>query len=85
MSLDVSFPPAIVDGPESRRRSPRPAGLYLKARTMPYLEDDPLVLLSDVSRHMRTYADQLAQAHGMTRAQLIILARLQMQPDLTQN
>jgi MarR family transcriptional regulator for hemolysin len=49
------------------------------------LDDDLLVLLSDVSRHMRTYADQLAQAHGMTRAQLIILARLQMQPDLSQN
>jgi MarR family transcriptional regulator for hemolysin len=52
---------------------------------MPDLDDDLLVLLSDVSRHMHTYADQLAQAHGMTRAQLIILARLQMQPDLTQN
>jgi hypothetical protein len=52
---------------------------------MPDLDDDLLVLLSDVSRHMRTYADQLAQTHGMTRAQLIILARLQMQPDLTQN
>jgi len=52
---------------------------------MPDLDDDLLVLLSDVSRHMRTYADQLAQAHGMTRAQLIILARLQRQPDLTQN
>jgi DNA-binding MarR family transcriptional regulator len=52
---------------------------------MPDLDDDLLVLLSDVSRHMRTYADQLAQAHGMTRAQLIILARLQMQRDLTQN
>jgi MarR family transcriptional regulator for hemolysin len=52
---------------------------------MPDLDDDLLVLLSDVSRHMRTYADHLAQAHGMTRAQLIILARLQMQPDLTQN
>jgi MarR family transcriptional regulator, transcriptional regulator for hemolysin len=52
---------------------------------MPDFEDDLLVLLSDVSRHIRTYADQLAQAHGMTRAQLIILARLQLQPDLTQN
>ena len=52
---------------------------------MPDLDDDLLVLLSDVSRHMRTYADQLAQTHGMTRAQLIILARLQMQPDLSQN
>jgi DNA-binding MarR family transcriptional regulator len=49
------------------------------------LEDDLLILLSDVARHMRTYADQLAQAHGMTRAQLIILARLERQPDLSQN
>jgi MarR family transcriptional regulator, transcriptional regulator for hemolysin len=48
-------------------------------------EDDLPVLLSDVARHMRTYADQLAQAHGMTRAQLIILARLELQPDLSQN
>jgi MarR family transcriptional regulator for hemolysin len=48
-------------------------------------EDDLLVLLSDVSRHMRTYADKLAQAHGMTRAQLIILARLKLQPELSQN
>jgi MarR family transcriptional regulator, transcriptional regulator for hemolysin len=48
-------------------------------------DDDLPILLSDVTRHMRTYADQLAQAHGMTRAQLIILARLEMQPDLSQN
>jgi MarR family transcriptional regulator for hemolysin len=48
-------------------------------------EDDLPILLSDVARHMRTYADQLAQAHGMTRAQLIILARLELQPDLSQN
>jgi len=48
-------------------------------------EDDLLILLSDVARHMRTYADQLAQAHGMTRAQLIILARLERQRDLSQN
>ena len=48
-------------------------------------EDDLVILLSDVARHMRTYADQLAQAHGMTRAQLIILARLERQRDLSQN
>jgi DNA-binding MarR family transcriptional regulator len=48
-------------------------------------EDDLPILLSDVARHTRTYADQLAQAHGMTRAQLIVLARLQLQPDLSQN
>src|ERR1700747_1227748 len=49
------------------------------------LENDLVILLSDVARHMRTYGDQLAQAHGMTRAQLIILARLELQPELSQN
>ncbi|HLH94150.1 MAG TPA: MarR family transcriptional regulator [Xanthobacteraceae bacterium] len=49
------------------------------------LDNDLLILLSDVARHMRVYADQLAQGHGMTRAQLIILARLESQPDLSQN
>ena len=49
------------------------------------LEDDILILLSDVARHMRTYADQIARMHGMTRAQWIILARLERQPDLSQN
>jgi MarR family transcriptional regulator, transcriptional regulator for hemolysin len=49
------------------------------------LDDDLLILLSDVVRHMHTFGDQLAQAHGITRAQLIILARLERQPDLTQN
>jgi DNA-binding MarR family transcriptional regulator len=34
---------------------------------------------------MRTYADQLAQAHGLTRAQMVILARLERQPDVSQN
>jgi hypothetical protein len=36
------------------------------------LEDDLLILVSDVARHIRTYGDQLAQVHGITRAQLII-------------
>jgi MarR family transcriptional regulator, transcriptional regulator for hemolysin len=49
------------------------------------LENDLLILLSDVARQMRTYADQVAQARGMTRAQLIILARLERQPDISQN
>src|ERR1700756_5429822 len=49
------------------------------------LDDDLLILLSDVARHMHTCGDQLAQAHGITRAQLIILARLERQPDLSQN
>ncbi len=49
------------------------------------VESDVLVLLYDVARHMRTYADQMARAHGMTRAQWVILARLERQPDLSQN
>ncbi len=49
------------------------------------LDDDLLVLLYDVARQMRAYADQVAQAHGMTRAQMIILARLERQPDVSQN
>ncbi|MFZ0073162.1 MAG: helix-turn-helix domain-containing protein, partial [Xanthobacteraceae bacterium] len=47
--------------------------------------NDLLVLLSDAARQMRTYADQVAQAHGLTRAQWIILARLERKADLSQN
>lgn len=49
------------------------------------LNDDLLILLYDVARQMRTYADQVAQAHGLTRAQMVILARLERQPDVSQN
>ena len=49
------------------------------------VDSDVLVLLYDVARHIRTYADQMARAHGMTRAQWVILARLERQPDLSQN
>lgn len=49
------------------------------------LENDLLIQLYDVARHMRTHADQRAQAHGMTRAQMIILARLERQPDISQS
>ena len=49
------------------------------------LDNDLLILLSDVARQMRAYADQVAQEHGLTRAQMIILARLELQPDVSQN
>jgi MarR family transcriptional regulator, transcriptional regulator for hemolysin len=49
------------------------------------LDDDLLVLIYDVARQMRAYADQIAQAQGLTRAQMIILARLERQPDISQN
>jgi DNA-binding MarR family transcriptional regulator len=48
-------------------------------------ENDFLVLLYDVARQMRTRADKMARAYGMTRAQWIILARLERQPNLSQN
>jgi DNA-binding MarR family transcriptional regulator len=49
------------------------------------VENDILVLLSDAARQMRTYADQVAQTHGLTRAQWVILARLERKADLSQN
>src|SRR5436853_1312302 len=49
------------------------------------LERDPLVVLSDVARLMRTLADARARAHGMTRAQWMILVRLERQPGMSQN
>jgi MarR family transcriptional regulator for hemolysin len=52
---------------------------------MPDFENDLLVLLSDVARHMRPFGNQLAQQHGMTFAQLTILARLEGEPELSQN
>jgi MarR family transcriptional regulator for hemolysin len=48
-------------------------------------ENDLLFLLSDVARHMRTYGNQLAQQHGITFAQLTILARLEGASELSQN
>jgi MarR family transcriptional regulator, transcriptional regulator for hemolysin len=49
------------------------------------LENDLLVLLHDLARQMRVYADAEAQSLGVTRAQLIILARLERQPDVSQS
>jgi MarR family transcriptional regulator, transcriptional regulator for hemolysin len=53
---------------------------------MPHdLEKDPLFLLYDVARLMRTRADQRARLMGMTRAQWVILAWLELEPGLSQN
>lgn len=46
--------------------------------------DDLLILLTDVARLVRTLADRRARAHGMTRAQWMILARLRRHDGLTQ-
>lgn len=52
---------------------------------MQSFERDPLIILNDVARMMRTRFDQRARALGMTRAQWVILARLSRQPGLSQN
>ena len=51
---------------------------------MPTLEPDLLVLINDVGRMLRTEADRRARAHGMTRAQWVMLIRLDRQPGLSQ-
>lgn len=48
-------------------------------------ERDPLILVNDVARLLRTRFDQRARAFGMTRAQWVILARLSRQPGISQN
>jgi MarR family transcriptional regulator for hemolysin len=50
----------------------------------PY-DTDLFFVLNDVARLMRTRFDQQARAYGMTRAQWVILIRLQRQPGLSQN
>src|SRR5262245_36118567 len=49
------------------------------------LERDPVVLLSDLARMVRTWADARARDYGMTRAQWMILVRLDRQPGMSQN
>ncbi|RYI99271.1 MAG: MarR family transcriptional regulator [Acetobacteraceae bacterium] len=46
--------------------------------------DDFIILLTDVARLVRTLADRRARAHGMTRAQWMILAKLRRHDGLTQ-
>ena len=48
------------------------------------LDRDPVVLLYDVARIMRTKFDQRARARGMTRAQWHILARVEHNPGVSQ-
>jgi DNA-binding MarR family transcriptional regulator len=45
---------------------------------------DLLALINDLARFIRTEADKRARLHGMTRAQWIILARLQRTPGMSQ-
>jgi len=52
-------------------------------RSLP-LRREILFELSDVARALRTYVDQRAREHGMTRAQWAALARLQRHEGMTQ-
>jgi DNA-binding MarR family transcriptional regulator len=47
-------------------------------------EPNLLILLNDVARLIRTQADRRARAHGMTRAQWMILVRLHRCGGMTQ-
>ena len=49
------------------------------------LHRDPVVLVNDVARMVRTLADARARDHGMTLAQWKILVRLEQQPGMSQN
>ena len=50
----------------------------------PNMGREVLFQLSDVARSMRTYIDQCAREHGMTRAQWGVLVRLERQEGMTQ-
>jgi MarR family transcriptional regulator for hemolysin len=45
---------------------------------------DLLILLNDLARSIRTDADRRARSHGMTRAQWLILGRLNRTPGMSQ-
>jgi DNA-binding MarR family transcriptional regulator len=49
------------------------------------LDRDPLVIVHDLARLLRTRADARARGFGMTRAQWMILVRLESHPGLSQN
>ena len=57
----------------------------LRDTEMQNFDRDPLIVLHDVARIMRTRFDQRARARGMTRAQWVILGRLSRQPGISQN
>jgi MarR family transcriptional regulator, transcriptional regulator for hemolysin len=50
----------------------------------PALRREILFQLNDVARAMRTYVDQCARRHGMTRAQWGVLLRLEREEGMTQ-
>jgi MarR family transcriptional regulator, transcriptional regulator for hemolysin len=56
-----------------------------ESHPMPDLQEpNLLILLTDVARLARTQADRRARAHGMTRAQWMILVRVRRRDGMTQ-
>jgi DNA-binding MarR family transcriptional regulator len=53
--------------------------------SMSDLRREPIFLLHDVARMMRTRFDKWARGYGMTRAQAAIVFRLSRQPGMSQN
>jgi len=51
---------------------------------MPDPAHDLLILINDLARGIRTDADRRARCHGLTRAQWLILARLERTPGMSQ-
>lgn len=49
------------------------------------LHREPIFILHDVARMMRTRFDKWARGYGLTRAQAAILFRLSRQPGMSQN
>jgi MarR family transcriptional regulator, transcriptional regulator for hemolysin len=85
LSSTLSRPPTKTGGEADAaawRLPPLPRDRTIRADLV---EDDFLIPLLDVARHINAYAGELAQGHGITRAQLIIIARLERQPELSQH
>jgi len=76
----MSFDPTSLGDPLARTAvcPPLPAPDDDEARR------EVLFVLHDVARLIRVEADKRAREHGMTRAQWVILVRLERQPGLTQ-
>jgi DNA-binding MarR family transcriptional regulator len=81
LSATISQPPANAIGgcnAASRSASAEAAGTAAELAG-----DDFLLPLLDVARHINTYADSLARAHGLTQPQLVVIARLELKPRIS--
>ena len=76
LSSTTSQRPANAIGEcEISTRRPLPAAARTSS-TDP-ASDDFLLPLLDAARHVNSYADSVARAHGLTQPQLIVIARLE--------